>query len=58
MDINDFRAAFTVIMFVMFIGIVFWAWSNKRRGAFTEAANLPLDEPEQPRVDNNKEAPQ
>ena len=56
MDINDIRAMFSVIMFVMFIGIVFWAWSNKRRGAFTEAANLPLNEPEQPRVDNNKEA--
>ena len=56
MDIHDLRAAFTVIMFVMFIGIVFWAWSNKRRKAFTEAANLPLNEPEQPRVDNDKEA--
>ena len=58
MDINDLRALFTVIMFVMFIGIVFWAWSNKRRGAFHEAANLPLNEPEEPRVTNNKEAHQ
>lgn len=58
MDINDLRAAFTVIMFVMFIGIVFWAWSNKRRGAFSEAANLPLNEPEHPRVDYKKEAQQ
>lgn len=58
MDINDFRTTFTVIMFVMFIGIVFWAWSNKRRGAFLEAANLPLNEPEHPRVDNEKEAQQ
>jgi len=56
MDIQDFRAMFTVIMFAMFIGIVFWAWSNKRRGAFTEAANLPLNEPEHPRADNDKEA--
>ncbi|MDH5407231.1 MAG: cbb3-type cytochrome c oxidase subunit 3 [Gammaproteobacteria bacterium] len=52
MDINDLRAAFTVIMFVMFIGIVVWAWSNKRRSAFSEAANLPLNEPENPRSDN------
>jgi len=56
MDLHDIRAMFTVIMFVMFIGIVFWAWSNKRRNAFTEAANLPLNEPEHPRVDNDKEA--
>ena len=58
MDINDLRALFTVIMFVMFIGIVLWAWSNKRRGAFHEAANLPLDEPDQPRANNDKEARQ
>lgn len=56
MDLHDIRALFTVIMFVMFIGIVLWAWSNKRRSAFDEAANLPLDEPEQPRVENKKEA--
>ncbi|MDH5178897.1 MAG: cbb3-type cytochrome c oxidase subunit 3 [Gammaproteobacteria bacterium] len=56
MDIHDIRALFTVIMFVMFIGIVFWAWSNKRSRAFDEAANLPLNEPEQPRVEKNKEA--
>ena len=61
MDINDLRALFTVIMFVMFIGIVFWAWSNKRHGAFHEAASLPLNEPDQPRANNannDKEARQ
>ncbi len=55
MDIHDIRAMFSVIMFAMFIGIVAWAWSNKRRGAFSEAANLPLNEPEHPRVDTYKE---
>jgi len=58
MDIQDLRSMYTVMMFVMFIGIVLWAWSNKRRSAFSEAANLPLNEPEQPCVDINKEAQQ
>lgn len=51
MDINDLRALFTVVLFVVFIGIWIWAWSGKRRPAFEEAARLPLEdetpEPEQ-----------
>ena len=54
MDYHDLRALFTVVMFVMFIGIVIWAWSRNQKQAFDEAANLPLSEPEYPRADNNK----
>jgi len=39
MDVNDFRAWYTVVMLVLFIGIVIWAYSKK---SFTEAANLPF----------------
>jgi cytochrome c oxidase cbb3-type subunit 4 len=49
MDINDFRAWFTVIMVILFVSIVVWAWSRKRVKDFEEAANLPLNEPERPR---------
>ena len=56
MDINDLRSWHTVVLFVVFIGIVVWAWSGKRRKDFDEAANLPLNEPEHPRVENKKEA--
>jgi len=58
MDMNDFRAWHTVLMFIIFAGIFFWAWSSKRRSDFHEAANLPLNEPEFPLsegVDNRKE---
>ena len=48
MDINDLRAAFSVIMFVVIIGVYVWAWSKKRKPDFTEAANLPFTEPEHP----------
>ena len=30
MDINDLRAGFTVLTFVLFVGIVWWAYSDRR----------------------------
>lgn len=44
MDINDLRSVFTVLTFVAFVGIVMWAYSGRRKQAFDEAANLPLDD--------------
>ena len=34
----------TIVVMVVFIGIVLWAWSGKRAKAFDEAANLPFTE--------------
>ena len=42
MDINVIRSVITVLCFAAFMGIVFWAWSAKRKAAFDEAANLPF----------------
>jgi len=44
MDINFARSVVTVLMLVVFIGIVVWAWSGKRKQAFEEAARLPFDD--------------
>ena len=44
MDINDLRAGITVLTFVLFIGIVWWAYSDRRKIAFDEAARIPLDD--------------
>ncbi|KPK37671.1 MAG: hypothetical protein AMJ69_10730 [Gammaproteobacteria bacterium SG8_47] len=55
MDMFDLRAWYTVVMFLVFVGIVVWAWSTKRREDFSEAANLPFNEPEFPGVDDKKE---
>ena len=46
MDINDARALMTVLAFVSFLGIVFWAYSGKRKARFDEAARLPFDDDE------------
>ena len=40
--LNDIRAWYTPVMLFTFLGIVFWAYSRKRRPSFDEAANLPF----------------
>ena len=44
MDINDLRALFTVLTFVCFVSIVWWAYSSRRKQTYEEAANLPLED--------------
>ena len=63
MDINDLRSLFTVLAFVAFIGIVWWAYSDRRKQTYDEAAMLPLDddspfiplEPSEPQATKNQE---
>ena len=43
-DINILRAAATLASFVLFIGIMGWAYSKRRAGDFSEAANLPFEQ--------------
>ncbi|MDM0045064.1 cbb3-type cytochrome c oxidase subunit 3 [Variovorax dokdonensis] len=43
MDLNDIRAAATVACFVLFAGIVLWAYSRRNLRRFEEAARLPFD---------------
>ncbi len=51
MDINDMRVAVTLISLVLFIGIMVWTWSSRRRAGFEEAALLPFaDEGTTPRT--------
>ncbi len=42
MNLIDLRVAITVLAFAVFIGIVVWAYSRRRRPEFDEAANLPF----------------
>ena len=45
-DINTLRGLSTLFLLVAFLGLVAWAYSNKRKKDFEEAANLPFaDEP-------------
>ncbi|MDT8992261.1 cbb3-type cytochrome c oxidase subunit 3 [Curvibacter sp. APW13] len=44
MDINTLRSITTVVGLVVFVGIVWWAWSSKRSSEFSEAENLPFEQ--------------
>ncbi len=38
------QTIWTILVAVIFIGIVIWAWSGKRKEDFDEASRLPFDE--------------
>jgi cytochrome c oxidase cbb3-type subunit 4 len=44
MDLNDLRSAVTVVSLLVFVGIVVWTWSSRRRDGFDAAARLPFAE--------------
>jgi cytochrome c oxidase cbb3-type subunit IV len=44
MDLNDIRVVVTVASFVAFIGIVWWAYSARRKPWFDRAARSVLEE--------------
>ncbi|MEP5766595.1 MAG: cbb3-type cytochrome c oxidase subunit 3 [Halieaceae bacterium] len=42
MDINTLRGLSTLLLLIAFLGLVFWAYSSRRKKDFEEAANLPF----------------
>jgi len=44
MDIGTFRGLLTALLMVLFVALVFWAYSRHRHEDFEAAARLPLDE--------------
>ncbi len=42
MDVNTLRSIITALSLLAFVGIVFWAYSGRRKARFDEAANLPF----------------
>ena len=53
MSFTFFQSFWTIVVMITFLGIVWWAYSGKRKSAFDEAARVPFeDDPE----DNNKTA--
>jgi len=48
MDIEDLRAAMTVVSFAAFLAIVAWAYGRGRSARFDAAAQLPFDDDSEP----------
>ena len=44
MDITTVRSIVTVVAFLTFLGIVFWAYGGARKSRFDAAARLPFEE--------------
>ena len=44
MDFSLIQSIWTIVVMVLFVGIVIWAWSGKRKSRFDEAANIPFIE--------------
>lgn len=55
MDTGNLIGIITLIFLVVFVAIVFWAYSSRRKKDFEQAANLPLeDDDESINNGNNK----
>ena len=50
---GDIGSLFTVLTFVIFIGIVVWALSKRRKRAFDEAAREPFALPDETTIARN-----
>lgn len=44
MDMNLVHSIWTVLVLVIFVGIVVWAWSGTNKQSFDEAANIPFQD--------------
>jgi cytochrome c oxidase cbb3-type subunit 4 len=57
---TQIQIVWTIVVMIIFLGIIFWAWSGRREKSFNDAANLPLEEEkfleeESSMAENNKE---
>lgn len=54
MDINTFRGLITLLLMILFLALVVWTFSSRRRRDFEEAANLPLGDDDKPPVEKKE----
>lgn len=50
---NTIQVLWTLVAFVVFVGIVIWAFSGKRQQEFHEASMLAFDEVDMNKVEQN-----
>jgi cytochrome c oxidase cbb3-type subunit 4 len=55
MNMSLIHSVWTVVVLVLFVGIVVWAWSGKQKRRFDEAANIPFDDDTLPADIHSKE---
>lgn len=56
LDYGTWRGIYTVLVFVLFIGVVWWAYGKRRSKRFDEAANSIFDEDDaSPKINSKKQ---
>lgn len=55
MSVGTFHALWSLLILGLFLGVVFWAWSSKRKQSFDEAARIPLEDDDAPAAKLRKE---
>ncbi len=56
MDQNDLRVIVTVVSFIAFVAIIFWAFNRKSKPGFDVASRIPFETLEQAKQDEAREA--
>jgi cytochrome c oxidase cbb3-type subunit 4 len=54
MDYALSGSIYTILVFVSFIGVVLWAYSNKSKSNFDEAEKLIFDDELEPKTEQDK----
>jgi cytochrome c oxidase cbb3-type subunit 4 len=55
-DQGTFHGLWTLLLIILFIGIFIWAYSDKRKKGFDQAARLALEEDDKPTARAQKES--
>jgi len=50
MDFSTIHSVFTVMVLVIFVGIVLWAYDSRSKARFDAAARIPFDDDDAPRA--------
>ena len=58
MSYGDFQGVITLVLMIIFIGIVLWAYSARRKKSFDEAANLVFADEQTKKTDIKREPSQ
>lgn len=49
-----FHSIWTLLLLLIFVGIVIWAWSRRQKKRFEDAANIPFKDEDDSSGDNNR----
>ena len=41
---TQIQIVWTIVVMIIFLAIVIWAWGSRRKESFNDAANIPLEE--------------